>query len=116
MWLNLDEKLFNEAVAEGRTDVAIHMVREAMARTAPGPHDQAYRDQVNVIEGELECDDDAVVSMSDDLGAYVMTWTWVSDLEAGLEKECPDCGEIVSLRALECDCGSVFGDVLNAQA
>lgn len=106
MWIDLNEALFRAAVLEGHKDVAIHMVLEAMR--PPGPYDQAYRDQVNVIEGELECDDDAAVSMSDDLGAYVMTWTWVSDLEAGLEKECPDCGEVVSLRADVCDCGSVF--------
>lgn len=32
-------------------------------------------------EGELEFDDNAVVSISDDRGAYVMSWTWVEDSE-----------------------------------
>jgi hypothetical protein len=30
-------------------------------------------------EGELEVDEDAIVSMGDDPGAYVQTWLWVSD-------------------------------------
>jgi hypothetical protein len=38
----------------------------------------AYRDAVKVREGELEVDDNAIVSVSDDDGAYVMTWSWVS--------------------------------------
>ena len=36
----------------------------------------AYRDAVQVVDGELEVDDDAIVSESDG-GAYVMTWSWV---------------------------------------
>jgi hypothetical protein len=38
-------------------------------------------------EGELEIDPGAVVAQSDDDGAYVMAWLWVSDDEAGLETE-----------------------------
>ncbi|MGH2510640.1 MAG: hypothetical protein ACRDHZ_24975 [Ktedonobacteraceae bacterium] len=30
-----------------------------------------------VIEGDIEVDDDAVVSISDDDGAYVQAWMWV---------------------------------------
>lgn len=30
-------------------------------------------------EGEIEVDDDAVVSLSNDGGAYVQTWLWVED-------------------------------------
>ncbi len=35
-------------------------------------------------DGELEIDDNALVSVSDDGGAYVMSWVWVSWADAGL--------------------------------
>jgi len=108
MWISIEADLFREAVISGQKDVAIHMILEAMAKTAPGPNDQAYRDAVAVSEGELEVDDDAVVSLSDDEGAYVQTWTWISDIEAGLVKICPDCADELGYRATECYCGYVF--------
>lgn len=46
-----------------------------------------YRDAAKVRDGELEVDEDAVVSVSDDDGAYVMSWQWVSDEDAGIERE-----------------------------
>jgi hypothetical protein len=39
----------------------------------------AYRDAAPTREGELEVDDNAIVSVSEDGGAYVMAWVWVSD-------------------------------------
>jgi hypothetical protein len=44
-------------------------------------HENHYR------EGELEFDDSAVVSESDDEGAYVMAWVWVTDEEAGATRQ-----------------------------
>lgn len=38
-------------------------------------------------EGELEIDDEALVSMGDDDGAYVQAWVWVTDAEAGLDPQ-----------------------------
>jgi len=38
-------------------------------------------------DGELEVDDDAVVSKGGDAGAYVMCWRWVSDEDAGVKPE-----------------------------
>ena len=41
-----------------------------------------YRDQAReewVREGEIEIDDDAEVSISEDGGAYVQAWVWVAD-------------------------------------
>jgi len=38
-------------------------------------------------DGDLEFDDDSAVSMGADDGAYVMCWKWVSDEEAGIQKE-----------------------------
>lgn len=45
---------------------------------------QAYRDAVELREGDLEMDQDAEVSLGDDPGAYVMVWKWVSDEDAGI--------------------------------
>lgn len=59
-------------------------------------------------EGEREVDADCEVSLGDDSGAYVMTWTWVSDDDAnlcrarhahyedggdGFDGECPSCAD-----------------------
>ena len=33
-------------------------------------------------EGSVEIDDDALVSVGDDPGAYVQAWIWVEDSEA----------------------------------
>ena len=41
-------------------------------------------------EGEVEIDDDAIVSLGDDDGAYVEAWVWVNKEEAGI---CRECGE-----------------------
>lgn len=35
--------------------------------------------ELHASEGELEIDDDAVVSRGDDHGAYVSAWVWVPD-------------------------------------
>ena len=42
------------------------------------PEQNAYRAGVRAREGELEVDDDALVSQGEG-GAYVMTWSWVPD-------------------------------------
>lgn len=70
----------------------------------------AYRAGVTKLEdGAIEMDDDAEVSIGEDPGAYVMVWTWVSNVDAGLcrtcacaydhagdgyDGECPDCADI----------------------
>ncbi len=51
-----------------------------------------YRAAVHVRDGELEIDDGAKVSVSDDDGAYVQVWVWVSDEVAGLDPKCRTCG------------------------
>lgn len=50
----------------------------------------AYRAAVHVRDGEIEIDDDAEVSTGDDPGAYVMVWTWVDAMDAGV---CTECGD-----------------------
>ena len=46
----------------------------------------AYRSAVNTSD-ELECDEDATVSPGGDPGAWVHTWTWVTNEEAGIKEE-----------------------------
>lgn len=38
-------------------------------------------------EGECEIDDDAIVSMGADPGAYVMAWIWVAGAQAGISED-----------------------------
>lgn len=35
--------------------------------------------RIHQVEGEVEVDDGAVVSYSEDHGAYVMAWVWVDE-------------------------------------
>ena len=49
---------------------------------------KAYRNAVEVSD-ELEMHEDAPVSLGDS-GAFVQTWTWVSNIEAGI---CITCGD-----------------------
>lgn len=39
-------------------------------------------------EGEIEIDDNAVISRGDDKGAYVQAWVWVY---ADADEECAEC-------------------------
>lgn len=48
------------------------------------------------VDGELEIDDNAVVSMGCDHGAYVQAWIWIDDREldpADRPLTCGVCGE-----------------------
>jgi len=79
------------------------------------PDTAKYRAAADVREGELEVDPDAVVSFSDDGGAYVMSWQWVSAKEIGLST-CDECGERVS-EVVGCPDGAeVCRDCFNAGA
>jgi hypothetical protein len=52
----------------------------------------AYRNAAKdkQVDGEIEIDDDALVSVGEDCGAYVQAWLWVRADEAGV---CIICGE-----------------------
>ena len=47
----------------------------------PNITDEQYRAaaQDQAVEGEIEVDDNAVVSRGDDAGAYVAAWLWVAN-------------------------------------
>lgn len=44
----------------------------------------AYAHENYNDEGELEIDENAIVSLGTDRGAYVMAWQWVDDGEVGV--------------------------------
>lgn len=62
-----------------------HVCSHAYGEDDNNPYVAAAR--FDARDGELEVDDVAVVSKGDDDGAYVMTWLWVSDNAAGIERE-----------------------------
>jgi len=64
--------------------LAVSQALDAFARRQP-PGLRAYADRVQTREGELEVDDNAIISESSG-GAYVMTWSWVDD-EDGPESD-----------------------------
>lgn len=80
MWVNLDKDQI-DAIESGNKWVRGALATQLRAGEAlqASPEMQAYRDAVRQSDGALECDDGAVVSKGEDEGAYVMTWTWVSD-------------------------------------
>lgn len=79
MWIEID---LTQVEARG-----MDYIRERIAHYTDleDENAQKYRDAATVTDGEIEVDEDAVVSVSEeDGGAYVMSWQWVSDEEAGL--------------------------------
>lgn len=66
---------------------------------ADAPGLATYRDAVQTREGELEVDPNAIVSVSDDGGAYVAAWVWVTDDQAGVETEADEPGTITEEEA-----------------
>lgn len=89
MWIQLsteDLQALNRLVEKGQSEW--DMTREAKLIEArlehyrsPEVNNQAYRDAAETKDGVLEVDDDAVVSISEDGGAYVMAWVWVGNEE-----------------------------------
>lgn len=105
MWMQLDEKQIaaltricthaEVAGPEGHADAQVILERIAWYN-APGANVQAFRDAVKTSD-KLEVDPDAVTSLGDE-GAFVMTWAYVTNEEAGItEDDDPDPD------ACECD-------------
>lgn len=68
------------------------------------PIDDQFRNAVATSD-ELEVDPDAVVSRGDD-GAFVMSWSWVSNEDAGVVAACENCGSTDNDGSDICvDCG-----------
>lgn len=61
-----------------------------MEETRPTLSDEQYREAAKNLyhnDGECEIDDTAVVSVSEDGGAYVQAWVWVYDTDVTERKE-----------------------------
>lgn len=83
-WLNLsDDDLFHITTALPKIGARLHK----MKMEDETPEAQKYRDAVPVSDGDLECDDGALVSRGDDPGAYVMCWKWIENEQAGIKTE-----------------------------
>jgi hypothetical protein len=74
----------------------------------PDPCDELFRSAV-LTSDELEVDPDAVVSRGED-GAFVMSWTWVSNEDAGIKDACcENCGSTDNDGSDVCsDCGGAI--------
>jgi hypothetical protein len=91
MWINLPKAevgRLRKAIVSVGLDVKVGGPLDRLLEKL----DEALRDDKNPVlreyrrrakkmykEGELEIDDDAVVSKGDDAGAYVQAWVWVED-------------------------------------
>ncbi|TZG36576.1 hypothetical protein [Agrobacterium sp. B1(2019)] len=78
MWINLN--------AEEISLILTFMPDSSVAkklRAPVDPDDQAFLNAVETSD-DLEVDPDAVVSRSED-GAFVMSWIWVSNVDAGVD-------------------------------
>lgn len=76
MWIRLEKEeldLILESIPDG------HLA--AKLRKPAHPHTQAFAGAVQT-DDELEVDPDTIISRGED-GAFVMSWTWVSNEEAG---------------------------------
>lgn len=67
------------------------------------PTEKAYVEaakRIHTDEGTVEVDDNAIVSISEDGGAYVSAWVWVYNDQADV---CDDCGTVRRADG-QCDC------------
>lgn len=95
MWFNLDDddrrllRTLADAYSFGREVELVDKAKLVALQTRIGDQEteqaglQAFRDAVDTSD-ELECDDGAIVSQGDD-GAFVMTWSYVTNEAAGIE-------------------------------
>lgn len=84
VWTYVDE---NELKDIAENSPLSKRVIETLAQTS---EEVAYLEAAQTLhhrDGDLEIDDDATVSLSDDGGAYVLAWIWVSAEDAGLPSD-----------------------------
>lgn len=91
MWISINRELAQRAIVAFRKvhrNQDAQIFEEEINSAAADPKTiEKYRiaaNEFNRDDGELEFDDDAVVSSSDE-GAYVMAWKWVDKDEAGID-------------------------------
>lgn len=89
MWVRLEDARL-EAIAQALDNAGLTDDAAAVRKSKEefdDPIRKKYREAMddNTSDGDLEMDDDAVVALGDDPGAYVMCWKWVDALTAGIE-------------------------------
>jgi hypothetical protein len=81
-------------IPDDKVDAVRALLTDNGARPAPGLYDppsdfaRTFIDAARRLYGsnELEFDDDAVVSLGEDAGVFVMGWRWITDEEAGVSR------------------------------
>ena len=82
-----DRALVIKALKKLDTPEARDMVVRIRERTRETKKMRRYRDVARTyVDEKVDVDDSAVVSVSVDGGAWVSSWTWVSDESVTLEK------------------------------
>ena len=99
MWINLNDpeiQLIKDALTPFGGDAGKRQLFERIESRKDAPDDAKYRAAAKkkARNGELGIDNDAVVSKGGDPGAYVMSWIWVYDSEAGIEEESSEVKEV----------------------
>jgi len=80
MWIRLDDDevaLILRSVPDGKLAERL--------KVSPHPHSKAYADAV-VTSDELEVDPDTLISPGGN-GAFVMSWVWVYNFQAGIAED-----------------------------
>lgn len=79
---------------------------EYLDAITPGKFDHIYikaaQNHRHIWDGELEVDDEAIVSKGTDHGAYVQAWLWVDDKDC--DPELLTCGKCKTLMEHNGDC------------
>lgn len=92
MWMQIDDTQAAALLALATQEPAVAYLQDRIKhyQQACDPKVEArFREAAQEFarEGELEVDDEAVVSMGDSPGAYVMAWWWITNEEAGFPDE-----------------------------
>lgn len=100
MWINFTDtetEALKNALKDELTWEDRQLLAQAVVRMKPDEDHEAYlaaaKEAVRNKEGELEVDDDAVISAGGDPGAYVMAWLWVPNEDAGIPVDDEEEGE-----------------------
>lgn len=96
MWIHLESEELEHILS------ALKRYNNAESRRLIGLIEQKAQDQEGLQDwidkartlyqkdGKVEVDDGAIVSLSEDGGAYVMAWVWVSNADMGIKDEDED--------------------------
>jgi len=97
MWINLADTFIQDVIVAlqeaSKQQLADQLQRDRDQFSNRDETEQAYLNVARKMygsDGDLEFDDGAVVSLSDDPGAYVMAWKWITDEEAGIKNDKDD--------------------------